>query len=109
MKILVLDIGGSQVKAWATGRRRPAVIPSGPELTPRRMMAVLRPAIAGWSRHVAKIVRQLQYAVQADYVVLGGGKAKLIRHLPPKTVRGDNSKAFLGGVRLWTQPPRQSR
>jgi hypothetical protein len=38
--------------------------------------------------------------MQMDYVVLGGGKAKLVRQLPAGVRRGDNSKAFLGGFRL---------
>jgi polyphosphate glucokinase len=42
--------------------------------------------------------------VQADYVVLGGGNAKLLKKLPPGTRLGDNSNAFQGGYRLWARP-----
>jgi hypothetical protein len=40
-------------------------------------------------------------ALQADYVVLGGGNARLLKTLPAKARLGDNSNAFLGGSRLW--------
>jgi polyphosphate glucokinase len=54
-----------------------------------------------WRRHVAEVAEQLKAALEADYVVLGGGNAKLLRTLPPGTRKGDNSTAFTGGFRLW--------
>jgi len=54
-----------------------------------------------WVRHVKIAVRQLKAALQVEYVVLGGGKAKLVSNLPAGVVRGDNSKAFDGGLRAW--------
>src|SRR5882762_8534293 len=36
-----------------------------------------------WRRHVADVVEQLKNALEADYVVLGGGNAKLLKELPP--------------------------
>ena len=54
-----------------------------------------------WRRHVTDVVRQLKTALQADYVVLGGGNAKLLKTLPAGVRLGDNSKAFIGGFRLW--------
>ena len=54
-----------------------------------------------WRHQVNKVVQQLKSAVQADYVVLGGGNAKLLKKLPPGTRLGDNSNAFKGGDRLW--------
>ena len=51
-----------------------------------------------WRRHVQDVVQQLKTALQADYVVLGGGNAKLMKKLPPGVRLGDNSKAFLGGT-----------
>jgi polyphosphate glucokinase len=56
-----------------------------------------------WRREVSKVVQQLKAAVQADYVVLGGGNARLMKKLPPKTLLGDNSNAFQGGYRLWAR------
>jgi len=220
-RVLVLDVGGTHVKALATGHRRHAEIPSGPTLTPKKMVAALRKAIAGWKydavsigypgpvlhgrpvaephnlgpgwvgfdfrkafgrpvkiindaamqalgsyrggrmlflglgtglgsalivdgvlepmelahlpykkgrtyedyvglaglkrfgkkkwrRHVADVVEQLKTALQADYVVIGGGNARLLKRLPPGSRPGDNSNAFSGGFRLW-QTPRQSQ
>ncbi len=214
MKILVLDIGGSEIKALATGQKEPVRIPSGRDMTPRKMVAALRKATARWkydavsigypgevvrgcpaaeapnlskgwvgfdfekafgrpvrivndaamqalgsyqggrmlflglgtglgsalildgvlhsmefgdlpyrndhsyadylgkaaikrlgqakwASHVRTAVGQLKAAVQADYTVLGGGQAMLVKDLPTDVVPGDNSKAFLGGFRLW--------
>jgi polyphosphate glucokinase len=58
-----------------------------------------------WRRHVAIVVEQLVAALQADYVVLGGGNVKKLKELPPKCREGDNDNAFLGGFRLWEQDP----
>ena len=57
-----------------------------------------------WRRHVADVVKQLKAALQADYVVLGGGNAKLLAKLPPGARLGTNSNAFRGGYRLWAKP-----
>ncbi len=218
MKILVIDVGGTHVKVIATGGRMPVLIPSGPDLTPKKMVAAVRKATAGWDysavsigypgpvvhgrpvnephnlgrgwvgfdfkkafgcpvkvindaamqafgsyrggrmlflglgtglgsalivegilepmelahlpykkgrtyedyvglaglkrlgkkkwrRHVADVARQLKTALQADYVVLGGGNAKLLQRLPPGTRLGDNWNAFRGGFRLWQKQP----
>ena len=215
MRVLVVDIGGSDVKIFVTGRKGKIEIPSGPRMTPRRMFSEVQKATAGWkydvvtigypgrvrgnapqenapnlgkgwlqfdfkkafkrpvkilndaamqalgsyrggrmlflglgtglgstlilegvvhatelgdlpfrrgrtyadylskiglkrlgrarwSRHTKQGVQQLKAAFQVDYVVLGGGKAKLITKLPEGVLRGDNSKAFVGGVRAWT-------
>jgi hypothetical protein len=57
-----------------------------------------------WQRHVAEVVQQLKGAMQVDYVVLGGGNARLLKKLPPGTRLGSNADAFQGGYRLWTKP-----
>ena len=54
-----------------------------------------------WRRHVSDVVNQLKAALEADYVVLGGGNAKLLKKLPPDCELGDNANAFRGGLRLW--------
>jgi polyphosphate glucokinase len=61
-----------------------------------------------WRRHVSQVVQQLQRALQAEYVVLGGGNAKLLKKLPPGTRLGDNANAFQGGDRLWQKRYRGS-
>jgi len=54
-----------------------------------------------WRRYVADVVKRLKLAVQADDVVLGGGNVGLLKTLPAKARLGDNSKAFVGGIRMW--------
>jgi polyphosphate glucokinase len=57
-----------------------------------------------WRRQVKEVVQQLKAAVQADYVILGGGNARRLKKLPPGTRLGNNANAFRGGCRLWTRP-----
>jgi hypothetical protein len=57
-----------------------------------------------WRHHVHAVVKLLQTALEADYVVLGGGNARLLKQLPPGARRGSNADAFRGGFRLWTRP-----
>jgi polyphosphate glucokinase len=54
-----------------------------------------------WRKEVAEVVRLLKAATQADYVIIGGGNARLLKRLPPNTRLGDNDNAFRGGFRLW--------
>jgi predicted NBD/HSP70 family sugar kinase len=56
-----------------------------------------------WRRTVARVTGELRAALDADYVVLGGGNSKKLKKLPPKTRFGDNRNAFIGGFRLWGQ------
>ena len=214
MKILVIDVGGTHVKIRASGQRTPVEIPSGPEMTPKKMAAEVRKATTGWKydaisigypgpvvhghpvsdphnlgpgwvgfdfrktfgrpvkvindaamqalgsyqggrmlflgfgtglgsalivdgivepmelahlpykkgrtyedfvglaglkrlgkkkwrHHVEDVVSQLKTALQAEYVVIGGGNAKLLKKLPPGAKLGGNAHAFRGGERLW--------
>jgi polyphosphate glucokinase len=224
MRILVIDVGGTHVKVLATGHQKRLEIPSGPEMTPARMVAAVKAATAGWKydvvsigypgpvvhgrpfsephnlargwvgfdfkralgrrpvkiindaamqalgsyqgkrmlflglgtglgsafivdgvlepmelahlpyrkghtyedyvglaglkrlgrkkwrRHVKAIVKMLKTALEADYIVLGGGNAKLLKQLPPDCCLGDNANAFRGGIRLWsTARPRRAK
>ena len=43
----------------------------------------------------------LKRALEADDVVLGGGNAKRLKHLPDGARSGNNRSAFVGGFRLW--------
>lgn len=56
-----------------------------------------------WRRHVADVVMALHDALQADYVVLGGGNAMKLKRLPEHVRLGNNTHAFLGGFRLWEE------
>ncbi len=48
MKILVVDIGGSNVKLLATGADKVRKFPSGPTLIPAEMVAGVRAATPDW-------------------------------------------------------------
>jgi hypothetical protein len=54
-----------------------------------------------WRRCVAKVTEKLKVALEADYVVLGGGNSKKLKRLPAGARLGDNANAFLGGFRIW--------
>jgi polyphosphate glucokinase len=56
-----------------------------------------------WRKEVFKITEKLIAALQADYVVLGGGNAKKLKKLPPGARMGRNENAILGGFRLWAK------
>jgi polyphosphate glucokinase len=49
MKTLVIDVGGTHVKALVTGRRVPVKIDSGPDMTPRQMVKQVRAATETWT------------------------------------------------------------
>jgi polyphosphate glucokinase len=213
-KILVVDIGGTNIKLLASGHRTPVKIPSGPEMTPRKMVTAVRKATAEWEYskvsigypgpvlngkpvsdphnlacgwvgfdfhkafgrpvklvndaamqaigsyegrrmlflglgtglgsaliadgvlepmelahlpykkgrtyedyiglqglkrlgkkkwrgHVTDVVTRLKAALGADYVVIGGGNARLLKELPAGARLGTNANAFRGGFRLW--------
>ena len=57
-----------------------------------------------WRKHVTDVVKKLSAALEPEYIVLGGGNARKVKKLPPRTERGTNEKAFIGGIRLWEKP-----
>ncbi len=54
-----------------------------------------------WEREVMFAIKRLKLAFIADYVVLGGGNAKVLKKLPAGIELGHNRNAYLGGCRLW--------
>ncbi|UCI20392.1 ROK family protein [Mesorhizobium sp. B2-1-8] len=54
-----------------------------------------------WRGHVFDVVNRLRAALQPDYVVIGGGNVDKLDELPANCRRGDNTRAFEGGFRLW--------
>jgi polyphosphate glucokinase len=58
-----------------------------------------------WRKSVLDIIARLQAALVCDYVLLGGGNAKLMKELPPHVILGANSNAVAGGLKLWENPP----
>jgi len=55
VKILVIDVGGTNIKVLASGKRTPIKIPSGPRMTPRIMVKEVLEATSGWEYDVVSI------------------------------------------------------
>jgi polyphosphate glucokinase len=55
MDVLVIDIGGTNVKFLATGQSEPRKFPSGPTLTPKRMVAGVKDMTTDWKYDVISI------------------------------------------------------
>src|ERR1700677_1429673 len=47
-KILVLDVGGTNIKLQATGQKQPRKIPSGPDMTAKDMVRDVKAAPRDW-------------------------------------------------------------
>lgn len=58
-----------------------------------------------WEKHVHKICDLFRAALLCDGIVLGGGNARKLVHLPDAATRGSNENAIVGGIRLWERPP----
>jgi polyphosphate glucokinase len=56
-----------------------------------------------WRREVLLVIETFRTALQPEYIVLGGGNAKLVKELPEGVRLGDNANAFTGGFRLWQE------
>jgi polyphosphate glucokinase len=91
-KVLVIDVGGTHIKVLATGQKVPIKIPSGPEMTPRRMVTLVRRATAKWKYS----------AVSIGYPgpVLHGKPVSDPHNLAPGWVGFDFRKAFGRPVKL---------
>jgi polyphosphate glucokinase len=55
LNVLVVDIGGTHVKVLATGQAQPRKFPSGPTLTPKRMVSGVKKLTADWKYDVVSI------------------------------------------------------
>jgi polyphosphate glucokinase len=55
MNVLVIDVGGTKVKILATGQDTPRKFPSGPELTPKQMVAGVVQAAADWDYEAVSV------------------------------------------------------
>jgi len=65
--------------------------------------AMKRQGKESWRHRVTKVVQLLKAALQVDYLVLGGGNARLLTKLPPCARLGQNPHAFEGRYHLWTK------
>jgi polyphosphate glucokinase len=59
-----------------------------------------------WRKFVDQIVKQFSTALEADYVIIGGGNARKLKQLPKNARLGNNDFAFIGGFRVWRTAPR---
>jgi polyphosphate glucokinase len=55
MKVLVIDVGGTNVKILASGHAQPKKFPSGPNLTPAKMVAQVKELAAHWEYDAVSI------------------------------------------------------
>lgn len=64
-----------------------------------------------WRTRVADVITQLRAAMEPDLIIVGGGNARKLKRLPKGVRLGENSNAFVGGFRLWTnrEPPERRR
>lgn len=92
LKILVIDIGGTHIKAIATGHRTKIRFPSGPTLTPARMVKQILKATETWEYQ----------AVSIGYPgpVVDGQPARNPYNLGGGWIRFDFKKAFGRPVRI---------
>jgi polyphosphate glucokinase len=62
-----------------------------------------------WEREVHFCIEHLKLSFIADYVMLGGGNAKILSKLPEGAELGHNRNAYMGGVRMWETDIRSKR
>lgn len=62
-----------------------------------------------WSHNLMKLIEELQGALECEYIVLGGGNAKLVKDLPKHVELGGNDNAFKGAFMLWEKAHETSR
>ena len=55
MNVLVVDVGGTNVKVLATGQKEPRKFPSGPKMTPKQMVAGVKQIAGDWKYDVVAI------------------------------------------------------
>jgi polyphosphate glucokinase len=55
MNVLAIDIGGTNVKILATGQKIPLKFPSGPTLSPQKMVTGVRKLAANWNYDVVSM------------------------------------------------------
>ncbi len=85
-KVLVVDVGGTNVKLLASGQTQPRKFPSGRKLTPELMVAAVKKAAKSWEYDVVSI--------GYPGLLLGGQIASEPHNLAPGWVGYDFEAAF---------------
>ena len=92
MKVLVIDVGGNNVKLLAAGQAEQRKVASGPTLTAARMVAGVKKAVAGWHYDAVSI--------GFPGPVVNGHPGREPVNLGRGWVRFDYAKAFGRPVRI---------
>lgn len=71
------------------------------ELLSKRSLSKL--GVRKWRKASIEIMQSLMHSFVSDYLVVGGGNAKLLNSLPPGVRLGNNRTAFRGGFRVWDE------
>jgi polyphosphate glucokinase len=99
-KVLVIDVGGTNVKALATGQSKRRKFPSGGDLTPERMVAEVKAITKDWDYDVVS----LGYPGPVDH----GHPASEPRNLGNGWVGFDFERAFRRPVRIMNDAAMQA-
>src|ERR1700728_4409027 len=59
-----------------------------------------------WRKLVKDVVERLVAALEPEDVVIGGGNVTHMKKLPKGCRASNNAHAFVGGFRMWDEPPR---
>ena len=54
-RVLVIDVGGTQIKVLATGQKQPRKIPSGPKMSASQMVGKVKEVVRDWRYDVVSI------------------------------------------------------
>jgi polyphosphate glucokinase len=92
MNVLVVDVGGTNVKILATGQNEPRKFPSGRQLTPKQMVSGVKQIAKDWKYDVV--------AIGYPGLVLEGKPAKEPHNLGRSWVGFDFKSAFGRPVRI---------
>ncbi len=55
MRVLVIDIGGTNIKVYGSGRREPLKIESGPTMTPKELVKAVKANTSDWKYDVISV------------------------------------------------------
>lgn len=99
-KVLVIDIGGSNVKLMISSRVKRRKFPSGPNLTPRRFVTETKKAVADWKFDAV--------AIGFPAPVINGKIAAEPKNLGKGWRRFDFRKAFAKPVRVMNDAAMQA-
>lgn len=100
MKVLTIDIGGTNVKFLVNGRKEARKFPSGPTLTPHDMVERVKEMTQDWSYDVVSI--------GYPGVVTNGRPAVAPHNLGPGWVKFDFERAFGCPVRMMNDAAMQA-